>query len=215
MDTSINAGVYPTDMPALKVIVDGKPATFVQLGTSAKQVTLASGLTTLRHTVLVYAILGGGGSNNGWSATNAQLHIRSLQFDSGATLSSYPVIRRKNCLIYGDSFLTGYSGKTYNSGTTPFYTVADPSLSWAVQLGQALGCEAGVVAIGGSGYLQPGGLGFPRYLAIGTIMTRSTPGACCRRPTIPSARLASTTIALPIIAEPSRRRKLRRLCGIG
>jgi lysophospholipase L1-like esterase len=160
VDTSINAGVAAGDMPTLKVFIDGVPMAFVQLGTSATQVTLASGLTTGTHTILAYAILGSGVKNNGWSATTGQMHIQSLQFDAGSTLSPYPTIYRKNCLIFGDSFLMSYFGEA-RSPNAPFYTVVDPTLSWAVQLGPAIGCEVGVIGIGGSGYLQPGGWGYP------------------------------------------------------
>jgi lysophospholipase L1-like esterase len=161
VDTSINAEVYATDMPTLKVFIDGIPTAFVQLGTSATQVTLASGLTPGTHTLLAYAILGGDVKTNGWSAATGQMHIQSLQFDAGSTLSPYPTIYSKSCLIIGDSFLMSYFGEAYTPGTTPYYTVVDPTLSWAVQLGPAIGCEVGVVAIGGSGYLQPGGWGYP------------------------------------------------------
>jgi len=161
VDTGINAGVYATDMPTLKVVIDDIPTAFVQLGASATQVTLASGLTTGSHTVLAYAVLGGDVKNDDWSKPTAQMHIQSLQFDAGSTLSPYPTIYRKNCLIFGDSFLASYFGEAYTPGTTPYYSVVDPSLSWAVQLSPAIGCEIGVVAIGGSGYLQPGGWGYP------------------------------------------------------
>jgi len=161
VDPSINSGVHAADMPALKVFIDDIPTAFVQWDTSATQVTLASGLTTGTHTVLAYAILGGDQRINAWSATTGQMHIQSLQLDIGSTLSPYPTIYSKNCLIFGDSFLMSYFGETYTPGTTPYYTVIDPTLSWAVQLGPAIGCEVGVIAIGGSGYLQPGGWGYP------------------------------------------------------
>jgi lysophospholipase L1-like esterase len=160
IDTAGNASLPATDMPTLKVIVDDKPGVFLQFTSGQKQATLASGLSTdSTHTVLVYNI--GAGDPVTTTSTQVQTHIQSLQFDAGATLSAYPSIFSKNCLIYGDSYVLGSNGQPYISGTTPLYTVLDPSMSWANQIGYGIGCEVGVVAVGGSGYLQPGGWGYP------------------------------------------------------
>ena len=161
VDTTINS-CPASDMPTFKVIVNDMPATFQQLGTAATQVTLASGLSSgSTYTVVIYVIAGGTNCGNGWSATNSMLHLRSMQFDSGTTLSAYPIIRSKNCFILGDSFLEGYDGATYTPGTTLFYTVVDPSMTWAYQLAYALGCEVGVVGIGSQGYTNGGNNSYP------------------------------------------------------
>lgn len=78
-----------------------------------------------------------------------------MQLDAGSVLSPYPPIFAKKCLIYGDSYLMGYNGASYTESTDAYYTYVDPSMTWAIQLGQAMECEVGVVGVGGSGYLQP------------------------------------------------------------
>lgn len=161
VDTSINSGLAATEMPTLKVVVNDLPAVFYQLGTSATSVTIASALTAgSTYTVVVY-VIGGGSSSSGWSATSTQLRLTSLQFTAGATISAYPIVRSKKCFVVGDSFLAGYNGLTYTVGTTPYYSVVDPSMTWAIQMGYAMGCEVGVVGIGSQGYLQTGAYGYP------------------------------------------------------
>lgn len=155
IDTAINRGLYGTDYPTLKVSIDDRPAEFVQFPQDADSVTLASGLTIGPHTVLVYVIGGNQNARSSWSGTIGQTHIKSLQFDAGSALSVYPRIYGKNCLIYGDSYLVGGNGRNFYLGMTPYYKAVDPSMTWAPQLGWAMGCEVGVVAVGGSGYLQP------------------------------------------------------------
>lgn len=155
IDTTINRGLYMTDYPTLKVSIDDGPATFVQFPPDSDTVILAYALTPGTHTVLAYAIGGNQNAPSSWSGTIGQTHIKSLQFDAGSTLSAYPRIYGKNCLIYGDSYVGGYGGLRYYWGITPYYKVTDPSITWAIQLGWAMGCEVGVVAVGGSGYLQP------------------------------------------------------------
>jgi len=157
VDTAINHGVTPPNMPSLKVIVDDGPPAFVLFAPLATQVTLASRLSAAsRHTLLVYVIGANTNLPEAWTGTVAQTHIRSLQLDRGATLSPYPIIRRKNCFILGDSILQGYYG-LHAAGN--YYTYVDPSVTWAIQLGYVMGCEVGVVGVAGQGFLEPGNAG--------------------------------------------------------
>jgi hypothetical protein len=161
VDTTINSGPA-TDYPTFKVIVNDRPATFIQLTSGATTETLASGLTSGdTYTVVMYVIDGGTGAGNGWSGTGPMAHIQSLQFDGGATVSPYPIIRPKNCFVLGDSFLTGYNGLTYTSGTTPYYTVVDPSMTWANYMAYAMNCEVGIVGVGSQGYTAAGNNSYP------------------------------------------------------
>lgn len=157
IDTAGNT-LSTDNMPALKVIVDDTPAVFVPFPVSATQVTLASGLSTGTHTVVVYALQGNGTISGAWSSTIVQVHIQSLQFDSGSTLSPYPIIRPKNCFLIGDSFLAGYYGAAQ---TGPYYSYVDPSMTWAFQMDYAMNCEVGVVGIGSQGFQQAGNGGYP------------------------------------------------------
>ncbi len=156
IDTTINSALpFATDYPSLKVVVDDNRAVFVQFTPGATTAILASGLTTATHAVLIYAIGGNQAAYSSWRGEVGQTHIRSLQFDAGSTLSAHPRIFKKNCLIYGDSFLMGYNGVSATESTDAYYTYVDPSITWAIQLGPAMQCEVGVVDVGGSGYLQP------------------------------------------------------------
>ncbi len=157
VDTTINHGVTPPNMPSVKVIVDDGEPKFVLFAPSATQVTLASGLSPAsKHTLLVYAIGVNLNLPEVWTGTVAQTHIRSLQFDRGAKLSPYPIIRQKNCFILGDSILQGYYG-LHASGN--YYSYVDPSVTWAIQLGYVMGCEVGVVGVAGQGFLEPSNAG--------------------------------------------------------
>jgi hypothetical protein len=149
-------------MPSVKVIVDDNRPVFVMFGTSANQVTIASGLSTSTHTVLLYVMGANPTLPDSWTGTVGQTHIQSLQFDAGSTLSAYPVIRSKNCFILGDSFLAGSNGA--KQGNSKLYTILDPSVTWAFQLGYALDCEVGVVGVGGQGFLVRGIGGYPHLL---------------------------------------------------
>jgi hypothetical protein len=149
VDTTINSGPA-TDYPTFKVIVNDHPATFIQLTSGATTEVLASGLTS---------------GGDGWSGTGPMAHINSLQFDGGAAVSPYPIIRPKNCLVFGDSFLAGYNGLTYASGTTPYYTVVDPSMTWAIYMAYAMNCEVGVIGVGSQGYTAGGNNSYPDLLS--------------------------------------------------
>jgi lysophospholipase L1-like esterase len=158
VDTTVNSTLpYGTDYPTLKVIVDDSPAAFVQFAAGATTATLASGLSpTAMHSVLIFAVGGNQTVPSSWTDTAGQTHINSLQFDAGAKLAPYPRIYSKSCLIYGDSYLQGFNGAVgISASETPYYQYIDPSMTWAFQVGKALGCETGVVGVGGSGYLMP------------------------------------------------------------
>ncbi len=152
VDTAINSGQRSYDMPSAKVIVDDDPPAFITFGTTASQMTLASGLSPAKHKVVVYMLGDNPPLPDSWTEPIAQPHLQSLQFDAGSTLSPYPLIQSKNCFILGDSFLTGYDGSR---------SIADPSITWAFQLASVMGCEVGVVGVGGQGFLMPGNGGYP------------------------------------------------------
>ncbi len=167
VDTTLNAVLGSNDMPSLKVIVssptlDGQ-ATFVQFpanNTANTQITLASGLSaTTVYNVIVSSIGGNQASSNCWSATACQAKINSLQFDSGATLSP-PIVRPKNIMVYGDSYLLGYFGATQ---TGPYYSYIDFTLSWPFFMGYALNGEYGQVGVGSQGWVHAGNGSYPAF----------------------------------------------------
>ena len=162
VDTTINSGIgNANEFPAFEVIVDDAQPVLVPLTSGATQLTLATGMSSgITHTVVLYAVTPDPGINM-WSATTGQTHVQSLQFANGSTLSAYPTVYSKNCLMFGDSYWEPYYGQPYTSGTTPVWTVTTPSYSVPFIVGRAVGCEVGVIGIGGQGYTQTGGWSYP------------------------------------------------------
>ena len=163
VDTTINSGIsIAGEFPAFIVSVDnGQPAA-VPLTSGATQITLASGLSTgVVHTIIAYTTASDSGVN-AWSATTGQIHITGLLFSGSPTLSSYPTVYTKNCAVFGDSYEQPYYGQTYSAGSPSMWTVSNSFYGWSFIMGRALGCEVGVVGIGGQAIVNnSAGWSFP------------------------------------------------------
>lgn len=160
VDSSINAGLAADWMPAFKVIVDQRPAVYVQVPVGATQVTLASGLDTGEHSFTIYAIGARQTAGDGWLTRTIQTKVDRLVIDGGGILLP-PVTRQKRALIFTDSY--GFYFGAVIAG--PSYTYFDPTKSFVSALAFALGAEYGQVSLSGSGWVKDGGVypGFPAF----------------------------------------------------
>lgn len=99
--------------------------------------------------------------NNSWTGTGAQTKVNSLTLDTGATVVQ-PTLRPNLCMFWGASYEQGYFGLAQ---TGPVYNFVDQEQGWTGGVAQAavLNCEYGLVGIGGQGWQNPGGGGYPVF----------------------------------------------------
>jgi hypothetical protein len=197
VDTTVNNGVSPNNMPSLACYVIDRTATdaYGRPGVASPMVYAAIPSNNTNGTpVLVigglnpghayeYVIFGVGTSGlggNGWTGTASWLKINSLQFDSTAVLSPYtPQISL--AVFLGDSNIQGYFGDSVNQ---PSYFYCDTTTTWPVWVANALGCEFMQRGIGSQGWVYGGSnYGFPafpdswNYLASGHAADFTSPGS--------------------------------------
>lgn len=158
VDSTINSETS-ANMPSFRVTIDDGASSYVLMGTTDTQTTMASGLTTGSHTYLIQFIGGNQGSGNGWTGTAFQTKINSIQFDTGSTLSA-PSVRPNNCLFFGDSYLQAYYGGSQSGN---YYSYVDFTTSWPRWVSSALNCEYGQIGVGGQGWVNSGQGGYPAF----------------------------------------------------
>lgn len=168
VDTTLNAAQASNGMPSIKVLVNPPTADgvysfvlFPANNTASTQITLATGLSTGTTYNVILSMIGGdtNGGLNGWSATDYQTKINSLQFDGGAIVTA-PTTRSKNALFFGASYESAYFGGTE---TGAWYNFVDFTLSWPFAVSWAFGCEYGQIGIGSQGWVEAGQGGYPAF----------------------------------------------------
>lgn len=171
VDASLNAALTAAnDMPSVKFHIDPtgaqagvwQEAQWAYSFAPSQPVSLVTGLSTgTTYNVTMYFPGGNQGESgaNGWTGTDFQTKVNSIQADNGATFST-PSNRSKTCVFWGNSYELPYFGQPQ---TGPYYGFVDPTQPWEFMVGYALQCEYGEIGIGSQGWVNAGNGGYPQF----------------------------------------------------
>lgn len=141
------ASVASGNYPYVRWSIDNGAFATYQLTSSTTTHTLATGLASGTHQLVMVYYGAAGISLDFWTTPVMQVKIDGLVVDGGAA-SAAPTLRTKRCLFYGDSITQG-QWSLGSSGATPPH---DATLSHTAGVAAALGCEYGNIGYGGTGW---------------------------------------------------------------
>ena len=149
--TVIETQITNGNWPVVKWSVDSGAWQSHTANGSETSITLATGLASASHTLLLYFEAADGTADR-WTTPIQSIKIANLILDTGAalqTLSADVTQLSKSALFFGDSITEGLYVNGYNGNST---LVSDSQLSWTYGVAQALGAEYGNVAFGCQGW---------------------------------------------------------------
>ena len=152
----LRASGYPaSSYPTVTTRVDGGPPRRVALTPDQAELDLLGDLPLSpdpahAHTATVWFSATHFDKGDRWQTPVAALRLSGLTLAPGATLHPAPV-RPRRLLVFGDSHAEGVE----LTGAVSWTVHQDARLAFPQQLADAWDAEVGVVAFGGSGYVEP------------------------------------------------------------
>jgi len=158
-DVSPNAPQAAGNYPYVSWSIDHAPWQGVQLTSSTTSVTLGTGLASGSHAIKFWVTATV--ADDRWLTPVSVVRLTQITLDTGGTLTLPSTlstlgdggIQPGNMLVYGASVDEGDQNLGATSGIP---SNQDSSQSYAVALAWAFGCELGLIAYGGQGWIQAG-----------------------------------------------------------
>lgn len=141
------ASVAADEYPRLRYSIDGGAYTYRQLTAGDTNISLASGLSSGSHTLFLQIVGAYYTGEDRWTTPVMAVKITKLQIATGESTEA-PVLHTGRAILFGDSHGEGYEA----AGAGATVANQDAGLAWPSLVGDALGCEYGVIAFASQGY---------------------------------------------------------------
>lgn len=138
--------------PKLRYSIDSGAYQSFQL-TDTGSVTIANGLASGSHQIVMYFVSTASGGYDRWTTPANAIKVLSATIDAGATTTA-PTLQSKRAILYGDSVTEGILSTGLGSAATP--TNDDAMFTWAHFAANALGAEFGQIGFSGQGWTVAG-----------------------------------------------------------
>ncbi len=156
LDLTPNTPESVANYPSIAWSIDGGEWQELLTMPGDSSIVLASGLPAGTHSLWL-VVSSTSPADDRWLALISVVRITGLLLDQGAVTGA-TALQPRRMIVFADS--NGEGAEIHGSGST-----SDATLAFPLILGAALGCEVGVVAFSGQGYVTPGAGNVPALWA--------------------------------------------------